>query len=410
MHQNWTKHSFIKIKFTQPRLFSILFLALIYIINPPVYAKNTEETNTYQSKLDDIREKITNVLSQLNKNQNKRSNVRSELQKLELKIAKSSKSLRSTRRKHSKSSKKLKQLNSELSKLKQKLKTQRSLLSSQLRSAYAMGHEPQLKLMLNQQNPTEMGRAMVYFDYLNKARSSEINEYLTSIQQMQTLEANIKATVSDLQKLVDKKLKQQKDLSFHRLNRKRLLTKLNTNIDNQQLTLTDLKKSRNRIEQLLMSLGEIMADIPNSAVDAKPFSELKKRLPWPIKGKFSAQFGTSRNTGDLNWNGVVIDADYGHPVRAISYGRVVFADWLQGYGFISIIDHKDGYLSLYGHNQLQFKQAGDWVMAGETIATVGDSGGQPHSGLYFEIRQQGKPVNPNLWCSSKISHLALKDN
>ena len=143
--------------------------------------------------------------------------------------------------------------------------------------------------------------------------------------------------------------------------------------------------------------------------DQKPFGQLKRNLPWPVKGKFSAAFGTSRNTGDLRWNGVVIDSDYGKPVRAISHGRIVFADWLQGYGFITIIDHNDGYLSLYGHNQDQYKQAGDWVEAGETIATIGDSGGQPKSGLYFEIRHQGKPINPKQWCSTKISHVAMKD-
>ena len=409
MHQNRTISSFFMIKKTKPHYLGLILLYLFCIYSTSLHAKNTSESDIYQSKLDNIRLKITNVLGQLNKNQNKRSNVRNELQKLEIKIAKASKSLRSTRHKHTKASKNLKQLKKDLKRLKTRLKSQRLLLSNQLRAAYAMGNEPQLKLMLNQQKPSEMGRAIVYFDYLNNARSTEINEYLDSIKKIQNIESNIKTTVHELQTLLDKKIIQKKELSFHRLNRKKLLSKLTKNIDNQQLTLTDLKQSRNRIEQLLMSLGEILADIPNTPVYTKPFAELKKKLPWPIKGKFSARFGTSRHTGDLNWNGVLIDADYGQPVRAISYGRVVFADWLQGYGFISIIDHNDGYLSLYGHNQLQFKQAGDWVQSGETIATVGDSGGQPNSGLYFEIRRQGKPVNPNLWCSSKIHHLAFKD-
>jgi len=387
----------------------IALLGFFYIFSPLTWADNTEKTISYQSKLDDIREKITNVLVNLNKNQNKRSNVRNDLQKLEVKIARTSKSLRYTRRKHRKSAKKLKQLKTELSRLKKKLGSQRALLSEQLRSAYAMGQEPQLKLMLNQQKPTEMGRAMMYFDYLNKARTTEITDYLQSIKKKQALESSIKAAVHELQKLVDKKLSQKKDLSHHRINRKRLLSKLNKDIGDQQLTLGDLKQSRSRIEQLLMSLGEILADIPSGPAGQKPFARLKKHLPWPVRGKFSAKFGTSRNTGDLTWSGVVIDSDYETPVRAITHGRVVFADWLQGYGFITIIDHNDGYLSLYGHNQAQFKQAGDWVEAGETIATVGDSGGQPDSGLYFEIRHQGKPVNPDQWCSTKIRHVAIKD-
>jgi septal ring factor EnvC (AmiA/AmiB activator) len=158
-----------------------------------------------------------------------------------------------------------------------------------------------------------------------------------------------------------------------------------------------------------MSLGELLADIPNEPVEQQPFDQLKGKLPWPIKGSFSAQFGTVRNQSDLTWNGVIIDSAYNTPVRAISYGRVAFADWLQGYGFITIIDHNDGFMSLYGHNQELYKQAGDWVESGEVIATVGDSGGQNDSGLYFELRSQGKPIDPNQWCSSKVEHLALQD-
>jgi len=369
-----------------------------------------QNTIKYQGKLDNIREKITGILGKLNKTQNKRSNVRNELQKLERKIAKVAKSLRYTRRKHTKSTIKLKKLNKDLKHLKSELNDQRDLLSSQIRSAYAMGNQAQLKLVLNQQQPTEMGRAMVYFDYLNQARTSEITEYLQSIKQKQKLEISIKTTNNELKILVKKKLKQKNNLSGHRSNRKRLLAKLNKDINSQQLTLDDLKNSRSRIEQLLMSIGEILADIPNEPVKQIPFGKLKHKLPWPIRGNFSAKFGSSRNQGDLKWNGIVIDADYGTPVRAISYGRVAFSDWLQGFGFITIIDHNDGFLSLYGHNQALFKQAGDWVESGEIIATVGDSGGQSRSGLYFEIRSKGKPVNPSLWCSSKIRHLAMKEN
>lgn len=400
---------FYILKMSKYALKIAFLLAFSCIFSLHAYSNNTEETSSYQLKLDNIREKITNVLSELNKNQNKRSNVRSELQKLEINIAKTAKSLRITQRKHRKLTKKLKQLQTDLRKLGAQLDKQRTILSQQLRTAHAMGHDPQIKLMLNQQQPAEMGRAVVYFDYLNKARTTEITDYLNSIQKKQSLETSIKSSVTDLQKLVNQKLSQKKELSQLRSNRKRLLVKLNKDIDSQQLTLTDLKQSRNRIEQLLMSLGEILADIPIVPGDQKPFSQLKNNLPWPVKGKLSASFGTSRNTGDLRWNGVVIDSDYGKPVRAISHGRIVFADWLQGYGFITIIDHNDGYLSLYGHNQDQFKQAGDWVESGETIATIGDSGGQPYSGLYFELRHQGKPINPEKWCSTKISHVAMKD-
>ena len=147
-----------------------------------------------------------------------------------------------------------------------------------------------------------------------------------------------------------------------------------------------------------------MADIPIAPGDNKPFKQQKGLLPWPVQGPFIARYGQSRNRGDLKWNGILIGSTYGTPVQAVSHGRIAFSDWLQGYGFITIVDHGDGYMSLYGHNESLFKQAGDWVAAGEIIATTGDSGGQPKPGLYFEIRSRGKPVDPYLWCSHKARH------
>ena len=387
----------------------LLAFFIILLLASPLSRADKPAATDYQIKLDQIREKITQVLNRLNEDENKRSTVRSELQKLERKIAKVSKSLRYTQRKHKKSTKKLKQLNAELKQLKKALGKQRHILSRQIRSAYAMGQQPQLKLVLNQQKPAEMGRAMVYYELLNRERTREISDYLQSIEKKQQLETSIAQSTQELERLVKKRLAQKQELTQHRSERKRLLAKLEQDIDNQQLTLQDLENSRGRIEELLMSLGELLADIPSEPDAQKPFANMQGKLPWPVRGKFSALFGTSRQQGDLKWNGVVINSAYGTPVRAISHGRVAFADWLQGYGFITIVDHDEGYMTLYGHNQALYKQSGDWVEAGEIIATVGDSGGQTDSGLYFEIRYQGKPVNPKRWCSKSVRHIAMKD-
>ncbi|MCW8851123.1 MAG: peptidoglycan DD-metalloendopeptidase family protein, partial [Gammaproteobacteria bacterium] len=169
-------------------------------------------------------------------------------------------------------------------------------------------------------------------------------------------------------------------------------------------TLNNLETSRGRIENLLKSLGELLADIPTSPSETQPFVSQKGKLPWPVNGRFLNNFGQSKNYGDLKWNGVLIKAELGTPVRVVSHGRVAFSDWLQGFGFITIVDHGDGYMSLYGHNESLFKQTGDWVQAGEVIATAGDSGGQPTSAVYFEIRSRGKPINPSKWCSTKARH------
>ncbi len=191
-----------------------------------------------------------------------------------------------------------------------------------------------------------------------------------------------------------------------RLKRNQLLTRLEQEINNQEKNLSELEGSRNRIENLLMSLGELLADIPQSPSDSRPFKQQKGKLPWPASGPFLATYGEPRKQGGLKWNGVLISTAHGTPVRAVSHGRIAFADWLQGYGFITIIDHGEGYMSLYGHNETLIKQAGDWVNSGEVIATSGDSGGQPMPGVYFEIRSRGKPVNPGGWCSRKAKHAA----
>ena len=384
-----------------------LLLGYLFLQSPSSWA-DKQDPLVYQQKLDNIREKIVKILEHLNDSQNKRNNVRSELQKLETKIAKTSRSLRLTRNRYKKSSRQLDKLKQELKQLKKLLAVQRDILAAQIRSAYAMGQQPQLKLLLNQQQPAEMGRTLVYYNYLNQARSQQITGYLDNIDAKQRLERSINKATQRLARLLKEKKQQKRSLSQHRASRKQILASLNQNIEQQEQTLNSLQMSRSRIEQLLRSLGELLADIPNAPVDDKPFKELKGKLPWPVKGKFIARFGTSKHQGDLTWKGVVIKADYGTPVKAISYGRVVFADWLQGFGFITIIDHDNGYLSLYGHNQELYKQAGDWVEAGEIIATVGDSGGQSQSGLYFELRHNGSPINPNAWCSLKARHMALK--
>ena len=391
------KHYYVKI---------LLITVLLMAAPLAVTAESAEE---YQAKLDSIRDKISGVLSDLGKNKDKRDSVRTELKKLEIKIAKSSKELRKIQGKYKKSDKKLKRTRSELKKLKRDLNKQRKLLAAQIRSAYSMGQQPQLKMLLNQQDPSEMGRAMVYYTYLNQARGEEIKSFISSIEKEKMLQAKVINVSKELKTLLGKKRSSKKKLDKHRNNRKTLLARLEKDIDNQQITLEGLESSRGRIETLLESLGELLADIPANPLNQKPFGTLKGKLPWPVKGKFRASFGSTRSQGDLKWNGVVIRSDYDTPIRAVSNGRIAFADWLQGYGFITIIDHNDGYMSLYGYSQELYKQVGDWVESGEVIASVGDSGGQSQPGLYFEIRKQGKPINPKKWCSSSVRHVALRD-
>jgi len=368
------------------------------------FAVKKEDTSQYQQKLDILQRSIAKIQQHLRGNRKKRSYVVTALQQLEQKISTNtikinilSKNITAIKRRQQK-------LEGEKRQLDQQLLSQKTLLIEQVRTAYSMGQQQQLKMLLNQQNPAEAGRTQVYFNYLNQAREQQIKHFLHTIEQKKKTTLQLQQTLSTLKTTLNEQQKRKKLRQKQRRQRKKLVHRLNHRIKNQESTLSDLESSRSRIENLLKSLGKLLADIPAGPSAEKPFKDQKGFLPWPVKGPLLAHFGEPKHQGGLKWNGVVIAANYGTPVRVISHGRVAFADWLQGFGFITIIDHGNGYMSLYGQSESLLKQVGDWVQAGEVIAMAGDSGGQSHSGVYFAIRFHGKPVDPTLWCVSRSRH------
>jgi len=385
-------------------IFSIfLFLWLFFGFNVVSASKN-DDMSHYQSKLEKLQKSIAKIHQHLKGSKKQRSYVVTELKTLELEISKNARKLNILKQDVRNSRNRGKKLKQELKQLNKLLAGQRALLSEQIRSAYSMGHQQNLKMLLNQKDPAQAGRTQIYFNYLNRARQQQIAAFLATFDLKKQTEAELKQTLITQNQLLKTQKERKRQRQKQRFQRKKLLAELSKKIKNQESTLSSLETSRSRIENLLKSLGELLADIPTSPSENQPFLSQKGKLPWPIKGRFMNKFGQPKNYGDLKWNGVLIKAELGSPVRVISHGRVAFSDWLQGFGFISIIDHGDGYMSLYGQTESLFKQTGDWVQAGEVIATAGDSGGQPISGVYFEIRSRGKPVNPSKWCSSKARH------
>lgn len=387
----------------QPFPFILLFLCLFLSFNN-VFASKNEDMVHYQNKLEKLQKSIAKIQSHLKGSKKKRSHVITELKTLDIKISKTAKKLKSLEKSVQKTRSQTRKLKKDLNQLNKQLANQRALLSEQIRSAYSMGNQQNLKMLLNQQDPAQAGRTQVYFNYLNNARQQQIYAFMTTFELKQKTETELQQNLLTQNALLKTQKDKRRQRQKQRFQRKRLLVELSEKIKNQENTLDSLESSRGRIENLLKSLGELLADIPSNPSENRPFSSLKGKLPWPLKGSFLGRFGQSKNYGDLKWNGVLIKAKLGTSVRVISHGRIAFSDWLQGFGFITIVDHGDGYMSLYGHSESLFKQTGDWVQAGEVIATAGDSGGQPQSGVYFEIRSRGKPVNPSKWCSSKTRH------
>jgi septal ring factor EnvC (AmiA/AmiB activator) len=393
-------------KKTRQGALCLIFLAAI--ISGRCLAAETADASDYQNKLERLQKSIKKVHEHLKSTRSRKSNLLTDLKKLESNISNNSRGLKTTERKVRKLNGRIGQLKNDLTLLTRQLRKQRAALADQIRAAYALGSQQHLKMLLNQQDSSETGRIQVYFDYLNRAREREISNFMQSIETKRKKENELASALSSQNTALTKRKKQKRELQNQRLKRNHLLTQLDRKIKNQEQTLTDLESSRNRIEDLLMSLGQLLADIPVAPGEQKPFGQQKGHLPWPVKGPFLARYGQPKNRGDLKWKGVLIGATYGIPIHTISHGRVAFADWLQGFGFITIIDHGEGFMSLYGHSESLFKQAGDWVAAGEVIATVGDSGGQPSPGLYFEIRSRGKTIDPTFWCSRSVQHSAAR--
>lgn len=384
--------------------FSIsLFLCLFFCFSS-VFASKNEDMEHYQSKLEKLQQSIAKIQDHLKGNKKQRSHVVTELQTLEAEISKNALKLKTLEKDIRAIRKQKKKLEDELNQLKQQLQEQRTVLSEQMRSAYSMGSQQNLKMLLNQQDPAQAGRTQEYFNYLNRARKQQITSFIETIEQTKQTEIALKQTLLTQNTLLKSQKDKKRQRQIHRRQRRQLVAELSDKIQNQESTLTSLETSRSKIENLLKSLGELLADIPTSPSENQPFASLKGKLPWPTKGPFLGIFGQPKNYGDLKWNGVLIKTKLGTPIHVISHGRVAFSDWLQGFGFITIIDHGDGYMSLYGHSESLLKQAGDWVSAGEVIATAGDSGGQLQSGVYFEIRSRGKPINPSKWCSLSATH------
>jgi septal ring factor EnvC (AmiA/AmiB activator) len=268
-------------------------------------------------------------------------------------------------------------------------------LAEQLRAAYRLGRQSRLKLLLNQDNPSRLGRMLAYYDYVNRAQADQIaglREALTTLDAMQQSIDRELLRLDEVQKEQSAVLEQ---LNGQRKDRQSLLAELDNQISSEESRLQELQRNRQDLETLIGRLADVLADIPADLGQHLGVASRKGRLPMPIEGPVKHAYGQSRGAG-LSWHGWLIEAETGRDVIAVAYGRVAFADWLRGYGLMLIIDHGDGFMSLYGHNESLLHEAGDWVEPGEPISVTGTatSGIQ---GLYFELRKDGKAIDPAAW-------------
>ncbi len=283
-------------------------------------------------------------------------------------------------------------------------------LADQIRVAYAIGQKEKLKLLLNQQDPVLSSRVMVYFNYFNKERLKKITDIEAAVKRLDQLNEQKQNETKLLEHDLEQKQSEQIVLDETRKQRNKLLVQIGNEFSSSEQQLSQLQESENRLKKVMESLSVTEEEL---AVDAEPatelssamenpseartdFSALKGRLPWPVNGKLAHKFGSPRIEG--TWDGVLIDASEGMEIKAVTAGKVVFAEWLRSYGLLIIIDHGQGYMTLYAFNQSLYKKTGDPVAAGDVIASVGQSGGRSQPGLYFGIRNKGVPIDPLEWC------------
>jgi len=374
-------------------------LAALMAIN--VHAQDSEaqhgaEEAQAKQKLEQVRADIHKLVAEQRDTAVKRNDATNALREADLKIAALAKTLHDMDQQLSVQQSKLNGLVERRSALDAKLKDQRDALAALLRSAYAMGRDEELKLLLAQDHIDDIGRMVAYYGYFERARVHEIDGLLTDLQTLARLQADIEGETAALKSSRDERSAQALQLNAEREQRHHLLAELEAALKDQTGRLAALGKDEKALVDLLAKLRDIFADIPKHLAGAEPFADLRGRLGWPLRGKVVAHFGAAAD-GERSSNGLLIAAKDGSEVRAVSHGRVVYADWLRGYGLLLIIDHGEGYLSLYGYNETLLKEAGDWVDAGEAVATSGDSGGRKTSGLYFELRHDGKAFDPATW-------------
>jgi septal ring factor EnvC (AmiA/AmiB activator) len=295
----------------------------------------------------------------------------------------------------------LKQMSRERDELKRRLASQREHIEREARAAYAMGQQGQLKLLLSQEDADSVGRMMTYYGYLTRARISRTAEIRDQIARLDEVEQSIEREDQELARVRERRAEEKRRLEALQTDREEALASLRADISGKGTELKQLERNENELKQLVAKLRAASAETPVSNGQHTAFASLKGRLSWPTAGKISTRFGQRKPFGQLKSNGVMIAAQAGAEVRAVSRGRVVFADWLRGFGLLLIVDHGDGYMSLYGHNQTLYKDVGDPVGRDEIVGLVGSSGGQDRSGLYFELRRNGRPVDPVAWCAHK---------
>lgn len=357
-------------------------------------AQSAGEAARAAADLKAVKAEIAKIAAQVRRDSVDRSKLTRKLRAAEVSVADARTELGRLRGERSERAAKRAELAREKAGREAALAAEQRELSNELRSAYLIGREEPLKLLLNQEDPARAGRMFAYYSYFGRARADRIARIEAYVAGIAALDAQLREEEERLADLEGQQKTQVAQLEAARAERGKALAELEAESRTRAQALEQLRREQAGLEKLVRDLRRALEQYP---VDGKAaFGKLRGKLAWPVAGKLVATFGSAR-AGAIKWDGVMIATGRGSPVHSVASGRIAYADWLPGLGLLVIVDHGDHYLSLYGHNDQLYKAVGERVAPGDTIAAAGDSGGRSRTELYFEIRRNGKPIDPGPW-------------
>ena len=366
-----------------------LLLCLAWLAALPALAAKDPEADLAR-----VKQRISQLEREIRADTERRDAAAARLREAEEQVSAARARLDEARRRVRASDARLKELGEERRSLERRLEDERESLAAQLRAAYVAGKEEQLRMLLSEKDPAALGRMLVYYAYLGRARAEQIAGIEAAVERIEAVTREQEAERARLAELEQEREREVAAVQAARRDREKAVGEVNAKLRSRSAALEKAKRDAATLETLVADLRRALQQAP--APSGQPFERVRGRLPWPVAGRVAARFGQSRG-GGLKWNGVLIAAERGAEVRAPYAGRVAYADWLPGLGLLMVLDHGGGYMTLYGHNEQLYKSVGEPVAAGDVIASVGDSGGQARPELYLEVRKGTTPQDPHRW-------------
>ena len=357
-----------------------------------------DERRDQEARLEVLRERIQALTAEMEDTRGRRDGVKAQLARLERDLGRVHKQLRVTEFRLDDARRRLRTLERRAAEQKAGLTRERRVLAGRLRSAYAEGRRPLVKLILNQEDPDRIGRLVGYHAYIQRDRIRRVEAIRDHLDRMLSLRADIRRQTARLEALIEEQRLQRERVKIGAAERETVLATLEEALHSQDERIARLRADEQALEKLITRISDVLGDIPEDLGKDESILARRGKLAWPVKGRLQRRFGAARMGDGRPSRGVLIRAGEGDEVRVVARGRVVFADWLNGVGMLLVVKHTDGFLSLYGHNRSLYKEVGEWVEAGEPVAAVGHTGGRTRPALYFEIRRGGASVDPADWC------------